>query len=426
MPTNEQIQALLDDYVTGNISAGDKELLLTWLNDPAIAPQIEELLQRELASGRYEADPYPGVHTRLHARLQAVMDATIQADVTAAPPSLLRRITNDKRWWAAAAVLIILLGVGLYRVLQHPAQTTVVAVQETDVPPGGNKATLTLADGRVVELDSAGNQVIQQGNTTVRQQDGQLVYDAKALAPDSDRNHSPLTFNTLSTPRGGQFQVTLPDGTKVWLNAASSIQYPTAFTGNTREVIITGEVYFEVAKNPGQPFGVSILPFKGRGGSRVEVLGTHFNINAYDDEEALRTTLLEGKVRMKSEVGSQKSDPASQTSDLGPQTSVILKPGQQAIAAPHSPLAIHHSPDLDQVMAWKNGSFSFDNKSVKEVMRLLARWYDIEVVYEGKVPSVTFVGEMGRDVPLSKVLAFLKGSRMHVRMEGTKKLVITN
>ncbi|NII28453.1 DUF4974 domain-containing protein [Pseudoflavitalea sp. X16] len=413
MPTNEQIQALLDEYVTGNISTGDKALLLIWLNDPAIAPQIEELLQQELASGRYEADPYPGVHTRLHARLQAVMDATIQADVTAAPPSLLRRIANNKSWWAAAAVLIVLLGAGLYWVLQPTAQTTIVAVPETDVPPGGNKATLTLADGRVVMLDSAGNQVIQQGNTTVRQQDGQLVYDAKALTTHS----SQLTFNTLSTPRGGQFQVTLPDGTRVWLNAASSIQYPTAFTGSTREVIITGEVYFEVAKNPGQPFGVSILPFKGRSGSRVEVLGTHFNINAYDDEEALRTTLLEGKVKVSANV--------KNGSQLAAHSSQLLSPGQQAQLR-NDKLSVINNPDIAAVMAWKNGSFNFDDKSLKEVMRQLARWYDIEVVYEGKVPSVTLVGEMGRDVPLSKVLAFLKGSRMHVRMEGTKKLVITN
>ena len=410
MPTNEQIQALLDDYVTGNISTGDKALLLIWLNDPAIAPQIEAVMQQELASGRYEADPYPGVHTRLHARLQAVMDATIQAEVTAAPPSLLRRIAMNKSWWAAAAVLIILLGAGLYWMLQPAAQTTVAEVLAADVPPGGNKATLTLADGRVVALDSAGNQVIQQGNTTVRQQDGQLVYDAKALAT----HHSPLAYNTLSTPRGGQFQVTLPDGTRVWLNAASYIQYPTAFTGNTREVIIAGEVYFEVAKDPSHPFGVSILPFKGRSGTRVEVLGTHFNINAYDDEESIKTTLLEGKVKV------------SSTGNASSQRSVILKPGQQAIAIPHSPLAIHHSPDLEDVMAWKNGSFSLENKSLKEVMRQLARWYDIEVVYEGKLPSVTFVGEMGRDVPLSKVLAFLKGSRIHFRMEGTKKLIITH
>lgn len=425
MPTNEQIQALLDDYVTGNISAGNKALLLTWLNDPALAPQIEELMQQELASGRYEADPYPGVHTRLHARLQAVMDATIQAEVAAAPPSRLRRIAMNKTGWAAAAVLVLLLGAGLYWVLRPTAQHAIAVVQDTDVLPGGNKATLTLADGRVVRLDSAGNQVFQQGNTTVQQQDGQLVYDAKTLpAPDSQP-----AFNTLSTPRGGQYQLVLPDGSKVWLNAASSITYPTAFTGNTREVIITGEAYFEVAKNPRQPFGVSILPFKGRRASRVEVLGTHFNINAYDDEESIKTTLLEGKVRMRSEAGSQQSDPASQTSDLRPQNSVILKPGQQASLSNQSnqsPKIQVQTVDLDQVMAWKNGAFSFENKSLQEVMRQLARWYDIEVVYEGKLPSVTFAGEMGRDVPLSKVLAFLKGSRINFRMEGPGKLVITH
>ena len=134
MPTNEQIQALLDDYVTGNISEGDKQLLLIWLDDPAIAPQLEMLLQQELESGRYEADRLPGVHTRLHVRLQAVMDATTLAEVATAPPSLLRRITGHKRWWAAAAVLVILLGAGLYRFLQQPAPPDAVVVAATDVP----------------------------------------------------------------------------------------------------------------------------------------------------------------------------------------------------------------------------------------------------------------------------------------------------
>lgn len=404
MPTKEQVQALLDDYVTGSISDGDKQLLLTWLKDPDIAGQIETVLQEELEAGRYEADPHPGVHARLHARIQAVMSGTVPTDVSAAPASLVRRIAMKRIWWVAAAVLILLLGAGLYRILQPHAVPTVRAVTKNDVPPGGNKAVLTLADGSTIVLDSAANGTITSQGTMIvtKKAEGELVY----RSPVTKETSPTVAYHTLSTPAGGQYQLQLPDGSKVWLNAASSIRFPTAFAGNTREVAVTGEVYFEVAKNPRQPFGVTIQRGNGAG-ARVEVLGTHFNINAYDDEAAIYTTLLEGKVKV---VANGQH---------------ILSPGQQLQLGPQQVIFNQH-PDLAQVMAWKNGAFSFENRSLQEVMRQLARWYDIEVVYEGKIPVVSFAGEMGRDVPLSKVLAFLQGSRIHFRLEGTRKLVITH
>jgi ferric-dicitrate binding protein FerR (iron transport regulator) len=278
-----------------------------------------------------------------------------------------------------------------------------------DVPPGSNRASLTLANGAVLLLDSTANQVIQQGATTVRQQGGQLQYDVQGAA-------GATSYNTLATPRGGQFQVSLPDGTKVWLNAASSIKYPTAFTGAERKVEITGEAYLEVATLRGA--AGQKIPFKVMAGNacEIEVLGTHFNINTYTDEPAIKTTLLEGRVKV-----------INRQAPAGNEASAILRPGQQAqVALRDAKIHVVDDCDTEQVIAWKNGAFSFDNKSLEEVMRQLARWYDIDVVYEGKPPAVTFVGEMGRDVHLSKVLVFLRESRVSFRMEAGKRLVVTN
>jgi len=397
MPTNEQLQALLDDYVTGAINEPDKQLLLIWLGDPAIALQAERLLQQELESGRYESDPLPGIQARLHARLREVMDATSQP--VAHKPSLLRRLAADKRWWAAAAI-IILAGAGMYQYFMRSSQLVIAAVPEKDVPPGSNRAILTLADGATIILDSAViGKLAQQGSSTVsKTQNGQLIYDAAVSGGDQ-----PVIYNTLTTPRGGQFQVTLPDGTKVWLNAASSVKYPTSFTGKERKVTITGEVYFEIAQMASMPFKVQ------KGNLEVQVLGTHFNANAYDEEPDIKITLLQGSVKV-----------------IQNEENKILRPGEQVTASAKTGLTINHSPDIDEVMAWKNGAFNFNNKSLEEVMRQLARWYDIEVVYKGKAPAITFEGEMGRDVHLSKVLAFLRESRVRCQMENGRKLVVTN
>jgi ferric-dicitrate binding protein FerR (iron transport regulator) len=411
MPTNEQLQALLDDYVTGAMNDADKQLLLTWLSDPAIAGQAGALIQQELESGRYESDPLPGIQARLHARLQAVMDTSRQTAIIAPNPSPLRRLTPARKWWAAAAILL-LVSTGVYQYFRHPSQPAIAALPEKDTPPGSSKAVLTLANGTVVALDSAGHQAIRQGFTTILQQGGELRYDMHGAA-------TAVGYNTLATPRGGQFQVSLPDGTKVWLNAASSIKYPTAFTGSERKVELKGEAYFEVASR--QLATGQKMPFKviAANACEIEVLGTHFNINSYDDEPAINTTLLEGKVKV------VRLQPAA-----GAVATAILSPGQQAQLDSHpgqnGNIRVISNCDTDGVMAWKNGTFNFENKSLEEVMRQLSRWYDIDVVYEGKVPPVTFAGEMGRDVHLSKLLVFLRESRVRFRMEEGKKLIILN
>jgi transmembrane sensor len=313
-------------------------------------------------------------------------------------------------WMAAAAMLVVAIGIYLFT---RPAKTPsppVVVKEKVPILPGKNGAVLTLSDGNTIVLDSLPDGVIaMQGNVKVQLHGGQLQY-GKA---DQKASKETVAWNTLRTPRGSQYQVVLPDGTKVWLNAASSLRFPTAFTGTGREIEITGEAYLEVAalrlrSGKKMPFNVKV------GGNTIEVLGTHFNINAYEDEGNITTTLLEGKVVVKSEVGSRKSDRSVPTSDFRPQTSVVLKPGQQAVLTHDARLTIQDNVDVDQVVAWKNGFFHFDGAALQVVMRQLSRWYDVEVKYEGHPDTgMTFNGKMGRDLKLAQVLKILQKSEVH-------------
>jgi len=224
-------------------------------------------------------------------------------------------------------------------------------------------------------------------------------------------------MNSLSTPKGGQYQLTLPDGTNVWLNAASSITFPTAFTGSQRSVEISGEVYFEVAKRLDRPFVVGV-----NGRQSVLVLGTQFNINGYSDEAAIQTTLIAGSVKVQCRVaGLTRNDAAS----------VILKPGQQAVVAASDQgarskkgILVNPDTDIEKVMAWKKGLFNFNGADVPTVMRQLERWYDIQVRYEGAVPVIRFKGELDRGVNLSEVLKILPEIGIQYRLEGRTLVVL--
>lgn len=303
-----------------------------------------------------------------------------------------------RHWGWAAAVVFLLLGTGIYYSLHRTPRTEITGAYYPvgDIAPGSNKAILTLADGSKVTLDSTGDLVIRQGATAVRQQGGRLQYEAEERGPA-------IVYNTLSTPRGGQFQVVLSDGTKAWLNAASAIRYPSFFSGTERLVELTGEAYFEVARNADMPFRVKI-----NATNTIEVLGTSFNINAYMEESYISTTLLEGAVRVNS--GGKK---------------VTLKPGQQAQASTEQPFVkvLEHA-DISKAVAWKNGLFNFQDAGLQEVMRQLSRWYDIEVVYEKGVPDQEFIGEIERSLPLSEVLKGLRMSGVNFRLEQGKRLVV--
>lgn len=299
-------------------------------------------------------------------------------------------------WKAAAAIVLLASSVFLFRNITHPEQTAAVQANEErfqyDAGPGGNKAVLTLADGSVIVLNEAGNGVLaDQGGTSVsKTEEGQLVYDASA-GPAIHK----IAYNTISIPRGGQYQITLPDGTKVWLNSSSSLTFPTAFTGKERKVELTGEAYFEAAKDK--------IPFIVRSGSQqIEVLGTHFNVMAYKDEAGIKTTLLEGSVKV---------------SHLTSHISHLLKPGQQALMK-SSTIKVAEV-DTEEAVAWKNGMFQFNNTDMQTVMRQLERWYNVEAD-EDNMPQKRFNGIISRDVPLSQVLKMMEvTSGLRFKIENT-------
>ncbi len=301
------------------------------------------------------------------------------------PPAKVRTMP----WkWVAAAAVVLLAGVYFWNQQKPVTEQTVVSELVNDVKPGTSKATLTLGDGSVVTLDSAGNKVIGQG---IRQAGGQLEYGEQAA----------VSFNTLTTPKGGQFQITLADGTKIWLNAASSLRYPTAFTGGTRKVEVTGEAYFEVAKHATMPFIAQI-----NAQTAVEVLGTSFNINAYTNEASIHTTLLEGAIRIRSHEQSR-----------------LLSPGQQAQVNSQGEIRLIEKADLDEALAWKHEIFYFRNADLQAVMRQLERWYDVEISYSGKIPARRFQGEIQRNLNLSDVLEGLKNTEINFSIEGRKIIV---
>ena len=305
-----------------------------------------------------------------------------------------------KKYVAAAAVLLV-VGVGLLYKLRSPKTMPQQAKLTHDVAPGGDKATLTLADGSTITLDNARNGVLaKQGNYEVdKTGNGQLVYHATETSGGSNTPQ----LNTVTTPRGGQYHVVLPDGSGVWLNAASSIKYPTAFTGNTRSVEITGEVYFEVTKNAAMPFIVKSAR------AEVQVLGTHFNIMAYNDEDAMKTTLLEGAVKITTTDGA----------------SGILKPGQQAILNSKNELSISNDVDVDDEVAWTNGLFQFRDADIRSIMRQVSRWYNVDVIYQGNVPVKQYTGRISRNVKASALLNMLKYTGLNASIEG-KNIYVKN
>jgi transmembrane sensor len=302
-------------------------------------------------------------------------------------------------WFRSAAAVFLLLAAGVvfyatYRKKEAVQVTSVPA----DVPPGGNKAVLTLAGGQQIMLDSAhqGNLTVQGNVQVSKVSDGRLAYQAIGSAATA------LVYNTLSTPRGGQYELTLPDGSHAWLNAASSVTYPTVFTGSTREVTMTGEVYFEVKYNASQPFTVKAA------NSVIEDLGTHFNVNAYADEPVLRTTLLEGKVAVRN--GAERR---------------VLSPGEQAeVTGTGASIFVRSGIDPDEAVAWKNGLFQFNKADIRTVMRQIARWYDVEVRFEGPVSDDRFWGKLPRDANASQVLHVLQKEQVHFRIEG-KTIIVT-
>jgi len=301
------------------------------------------------------------------------------------------KITTKKRvipfyTYAAAAVLFISLAIGSFYINKSEVTTPLKAqlAKKIDVLPGVDKAILTLADGSKIVLDhqTKGNISEHAGVTISKTADGQLIYKVSGKSKNAS---STIAYNTIETPKGGQYQVFLPDGTRVWLNAASSLKYPEIFAGNERKVELNGEAYFEVAKNKSLPFKVISK------NQEVEVLGTHFNINTYMDEKTIKTTLLEGSIR----VSNHKS-------------TKILKPGEQSLIADYGLAAINVMyVDAEDETAWKNGQFRFNNAGLKSILSQLERWYDVKIDYT-TVPDKRYNGMVPRNAKLSEVLKMLE------------------
>jgi transmembrane sensor len=383
----QEFLQLIDKYLNGTASAEEERLLLDFFDSFQSAQEWDESVL--------------GVKEQLEAKMLKRLQQTVYQSKEQHHPKVIRLFTM--RNVAAAAIILMAIGAGTYYYIQLNAKRSFIANNtkpiKHDVDPGNNKAILTLENGAKLVLDSAKiGTLAKKGKISIRKtKDGQLIY-AVDRGNDAATNE-PITYNTIATPRGGQYQVILPDGTKVWLNAASSLKFPTAFAGNQRSVELTGEAYFEVTKNTAKPFMVKVDHMQ------VKVLGTHFNIMAYSDEAAIKTTLLEGAIQLNN--GSKRN---------------FLKPGQQGIVKDDNVQII--DADTDQAIAWKNGFFEFRRASIRDIMKQLSRWYDTEVTYEGKIPDDEFVGKIERNVKLSQVLHILELNHVHFKIEN-KKITVT-
>ncbi|PTT02282.1 anti-sigma factor [Pedobacter sp. HMWF019] len=304
----------------------------------------------------------------------------------------------------SAAVVLILLSVYLFLPDQKSTLTRQVA-KISDIAPGGNKAFLTLANGKKISLtDAANGELVKEAGLVIQKKaDGQLIY----TAGNSAGSASGSQYNIIETPRGGKYQINLPDGTRVWLNSGSALKYPLNFTGHFRKVELKGEGYFEVAKDKTKPFLVKTTQ------QEVEVLGTHFNISSYTDEAVVKTTLLEGSVKVKATLVDSKVS-----------SQEILKPGQQSQLRSNQ-LKIGPA-DLESVMAWKNGDFVFEGDDLKSIMRQLSRWYDVEVIYQGNFENLHFGGYVSRSKNISSVLNIMASTgKVHFKISD-KKIIVTN
>lgn len=391
--SNSRLKYLLDNYLTKAISPEEEQELFYLIATGNFDEEIKEYM-----SGAWHME-----YSELMSKQQSkkILDAVFSHE-RAKVVSIQQPPKRKKLVWVAASILLIAASVTIFLLVGNHSSTILSKNQSkqvaNDVMPGTSGAILKLDDGSSVVLDNASNgNLLQQGNTLVVKNGASISY-VNGNAPDEKEMH----YNTVETPKGRQFQLVLEDGTKVWLNAASSIRFPVAFVGKQRVVEITGEAYFEVAKNKQKPFQVMY------NGSMIEVLGTHFNVNAYADEETMNTTLLEGSVRVV-KGNNQK----------------IIRPGEQAQV--HKDGSVHTTSDVnvDEVVAWKNNTFLFDNTDVKKLMRQLSRWYNVDVVFKGATDDpLTLYGTISRTATLSTVLKMLESTGdVKLSIEGNKIIV---
>jgi transmembrane sensor len=388
------IAMLIKKHIHNELTEEDRRTLNNWMDESNENRRVFNEMTNEESLREAMQEFY--AFTRNHVQGQS-----------AAVVSMLPGKTNWIKYLLAAAVVIIAVSlIWLFAINNRNGKQVVVtdtATKKTtsDIPPGSNKAVLTLADGSTIELDDARNGVIaEQGRTVINKKNGELVYnDGKVKAKGNA-----ISWNTVTTPRGGQYQLSLPDGSKVWLNAASSIKFPVSFSGKKRVVQLEGEAFLDVVHNENMPFEVQLC-----NGTKVQVLGTRFNIMAYNEEVELKTTLVQGKVKM---TNAQNQE-------------ALLQPGQQALLnKSQGDLQIDKDADVAAAVAWKEGLFKFAHTDIRAVMRQLARWYDVQIEYDKKLPEKYFSGEISRRLNAAEVLSVIEFAGVRFKIEGKKISVL--
>ena len=377
----EKISNLLEKFVAGTATPSEENELHAWYrqlnlikkdNVPILEESEKELLKRKM----------------LHDMLKQIGS---QSSGKVIPfykkKEFIRKI-------AVAAVFLIVATSILF--IYNPRKQSHVAIAQNilkeDIAPGHNGAILHLSNGKTIALDSTGDGVIaQQGGIKIVKKDGKLSYIGK-----SDK----VVYNDIVTARGQQWELELPDGTKVWLNAASSIHYPLSFKGKERLVKITGEAYFEVVHNSDQPFKVQV------GNVQIEDIGTTFNVNAYSDEPLTKTTLVDGSVKV----------------STGNNTK-LLTPGEQAITQENNSIQVKKNVNVEEVISWKNGQIKFENEDLQTIMRQISRWYDVDITYQDNIPNKIFNGGISRKSNLSELLKILEFEGVHFTQKGRNIIV---
>jgi transmembrane sensor len=393
---SERFIELMDKYLSGKASLPERNELFNMMSsdDTQHNEWLDQHVSATLQTGKIEGPSLTGEQK------QAILKNVFASKQESAPVIELKDRKRSTTRWMVAAAIVLAAATGTYTLFQ-PSQNTTPSVAQAqsqrpeDLTAGSNKATLTLADGSQISLDQKPNGLLaKQGKINVIKTDGRLAYSSN----EQESGSAEVMYNTITVPAGSQYMVTLPDGSNVWLNTYSSLRFPVAFAGDERRVELTGEAYFEVAKNPGKKFFVSAE------GVNTEVLGTHFNVSAYSNEDVKRVTLAEGSVRVS-----------------GKGAGGLLKPGQQAQLKNAKVKIV--DIEADQVIVWKNGYFTAGR--IEYLMNQIGRWYDKEIVYEGAIPEKDFGGKIARE-SLSDVLATLKVNRINVRLAANGNQIIVS
>lgn len=383
-PSEEVRKALAQKWLNGSLSPEEEALFNEWYDQ--LPPSSVEVEGQDVDAGAFKERVYRRVMT------------SIQTEAG-------KSGRHTRRWmaWSAAAAIVLAFGLGVYLTAhKSPVARLSAAGLARRIAPGGNKATLTLADGQVIYLDSMGKtRLPEQGNTQIiNADDGVLAYRAMG-----NNTAGKTVYNTLGTPVGGQYQLQLPDGTSVWLNSASSIRYPVSFTGAVRTVTITGEAYFEVKHDARVPFEVRA------GNTVIHDIGTHFDVNAYSNEPDLAVTLVEGSVEVEGTVSKTKQ---------------LMRPGEQVRIDDRGTIHTEKDFDVEKAIAWKDGLFDFDGEKLESVMRQVSRWYNVDVEYPNGIPAIQFTGSIHRNVDASQVLDMLGYFKINFKIvqQGDRKKII--